>query len=173
MEKKYICDSFRHFLHGGDYNPEQWIDTKEIWDEDMRLLKLANCNEMSVGIFSWSTLEPRENEYDFSFLDEILDKIYAAGGRVLLATPSGARPHWMADKYPEVLRVRNNGQRNRFGRRHNHCYTSPYYRQKTAEMNALIAERYGKHPAVIGWHISNEFGGECFCPLCQEAFRDF
>ena len=173
MEKKYICDSFRHFLHGGDYNPEQWIDTKEIWDEDMRLLKLANCNEMSVGIFSWSTLEPIENEYDFSFLDEILDKIYAAGGRVLLATPSGARPHWMADKYPEVLRVRNNGQRNRFGRRHNHCYTSPYYRQKTAEMNALLAERYGKHPAVIGWHISNEFGGECFCPLCQEAFRDF
>ena len=115
MEKKYISSSFTHFLHGGDYNPEQWIDTKEIWDEDMRLMKLAGCNEMSVGIFSWSTLEPKENEYDFSFLDEILDKIYTAGGRVFLATPSGARPHWMADKYPEVLRVRNDGQRNRFG----------------------------------------------------------
>ena len=173
MKKKYISDSFRHFLHGGDYNPEQWIDTKEIWDEDMRLMRLAGCNEMSVGIFSWSTLEPRENEYDFSFLDEILDKIYAAGGRVFLATPSGARPHWMADKYPEVLRVRADGQRNRFGRRHNHCFTSPYYRQKTFEMDTLLAKRYANHPAVIGWHISNEFGGDCFCPLCAEAFRDF
>ena len=171
--KKLLFESFPHFLHGGDYNPEQWIDTKEIWDEDMRLMKLAGCNEMSVGIFSWSTLEPRENEYDFSFLDRILDKIYAAGGRVLLATPSGARPHWMADKYPEVLRVRADGQRNRFGRRHNHCFTSPYYRNKTFEMDTLLAKRYSKHPAVIGWHISNEFGGDCFCPLCAEAFRDF
>ena len=171
--KKYLFDSFPHFLHGGDYNPEQWIDTKEIWDEDMRLMQLANCNEMSVGIFSWSTLEPKENEYDFSFLDEILDKIYKAGGRVMLATPSGARPHWMADKYPEVLRVRNDGHRNFFGRRHNHCYTSPYYRQKTFEIDTLLAKRYADHPAVIGWHISNEFGGDCFCPLCKEAFRDF
>lgn len=171
--KKYISDSFRHFLHGGDYNPEQWIDTKEIWDEDMRLMQLAGCNEMSVGIFSWSVLEPKENEYDFSFLDEILDKIYNAGGRVFLATPSGARPHWMADKYPEVLRVRADGHRNRFGRRHNHCFTSPYYRQKTFEIDTLLAKRYANHPAVIGWHISNEFGGDCFCPLCAEAFRDF
>jgi len=171
--KKYISDSFRHFLHGGDYNPEQWIDTKEIWDEDMRLMQLAGCNEMSVGIFSWSILEPKENEYDFSFLDEILDKIYNAGGRVFLATPSGARPHWMADKYPEVLRVRADGHRNRFGRRHNHCFTSPYYRQKTFEIDTLLAKRYANHPAVIGWHISNEFGGDCFCPLCAEAFRDF
>ena len=173
MKKKYISDSFRHFLHGGDYNPEQWIDTKEIWDEDMRLMQLSGCNEMSVGIFSWSTLEPKENEYDFSFLEEILDKIYNAGGRVFLATPSGARPHWMADKYPEVLRVRSDGQRNRFGKRHNHCYTSPYYRQKTYEIDKLLSKKFGKHPAVIGWHISNEFGGECFCPLCTEAFRDF
>ena len=173
MKKKYISDTFRHFLHGGDYNPEQWIDTKEIWDEDMRLMQLAGCNEMSVGIFSWSTLEPKENEYDFSFLEEILDKIYSAGGRVFLATPSGARPHWMADKYPEVLRVRPDGQRNRFGRRHNHCYTSPYYRQKTYEIDRLLSKKFGKHPAVIGWHISNEFGGECFCPLCEEAFREF
>ena len=168
--KKYFNESFKHFLHGGDYNPEQWIDTKEVWDEDMRLMKLSHCNEMSVGIFSWSILEPKENEYDFSFMDEILDKIYEAGGRVLLATPSGARPRWMAEKYPEVLRVKSNGQRNEFGRRHNHCLTSPYYRKKVYEMNSILAKRYGKHPAVIGWHVSNEYGGECFCPLCREAF---
>lgn len=169
--KQYMNENFKHFLHGGDYNPEQWIDTPEIWDEDMRLMKLSNCNEMSVGIFSWAKLEPAEGEYDFSFLDTILDKIYAAGGRALLATPSGARPHWMADAHPEVLRVNERGEKMHFGVRHNHCYTSPYYREKVAQINEKLAERYGKHPAVIGWHISNEYGGKCYCPLCQEAFR--
>ena len=69
MVKKHACPTFPHFLHGADYNPEQWLHDKTVWDEDMRLLKLANCNELSVGIFSWAKLEPREGEYDFSFLD--------------------------------------------------------------------------------------------------------
>ena len=169
----YLKDNFKKLLHGGDYNPEQWIADKSIWDEDMRLMKLAHCNEMTVGIFSWSALEPKEGEYDFSFLDEILDKVYTNGGRVILATPSGARPHWLADKYPEVLRVNGNGVRQHFSARHNHCFTSPVYRQKVQAINAELAKRYGKHPAVLAWHISNEYGGECYCPLCQQAFRKF
>ena len=100
MARQYINEKYPHFLHGADYNPEQWTATPEIWDADRRLMQEANCNEMSVGIFSWAMLEPREGEYDFSFLDTILDKVYAAGGRVVLATPSGARPRWMAEKYP-------------------------------------------------------------------------
>lgn len=171
--KKYINKDFPHFLHGGDYNPEQWIATKEIWDKDMELMKEANCNEMTVGIFSWANLEPEEDKYDFSFLDEIINKIYENGGRVVLATPSGARPRWLAKKYPEVLRVNENGQRNLFGARHNHCYTSPIYREKVRKINTKLAERYGKHPAVVGWHLSNEYGGRCFCPLCENAFREF
>lgn len=169
--KKYINPDFPHFLHGADYNPEQWMDDKSIWDEDMRLFRLANCNEMSVGIFSWAKLEPREGEYDFTWLDEILDRIAAAGGKVFLATPSGARPRWMAEKHPEVLRVAKDGVRNRFGYRHNHCYTSPVYREKVAAINERLSERYAHHPALLGWHISNELGGECYCPLCVDAFH--
>ena len=86
---------------------------------------------------------------------------------------SGARPKWLADKYPEVLRVDKARRRQLFGVRHNHCYTSPVYREKVRIINQKLAERFGNHPAVIMWHISNEYGGECHCPLCQAAFRDW
>ena len=171
--KKYINKNFPHFIHGADYNPEQWRDYEGIWDEDMRLMQLANCNEMTVGIFSWAKLEPKEGVYDFSFLDEIIEKVATNGGKIVLATPSGARPHWLADKYNEVLRVNEDGVRMHFGARHNHCYTSPVYREKVAKMNSMLAKRYGKNKAVIAWHISNEYGGKCYCPLCQNAFREY
>lgn len=171
--KKYepILKDYKHILHGGDYNPEQWMDTKEIWDEDIRLMKKAGCNEMTVGIFSWSHLEPEEGKFDFSWLDEIIDKVYNAGGRVILATPSGARPHWMSDKYPEVLRTGENGQRDLYGGRHNHCLSSPVYREKVRIINEKLSERYGNHPAVAAWHLSNEYNGACYCPMCCENFR--
>jgi beta-galactosidase GanA len=91
----------------------------------------------------------------------------------VLATPSGARPAWMSAKYPEVLRVGADRRRILHGGRHNHCYTSPVYREKTAQINTLLAERYKDHPALAIWHLSNEYGGECHCELCQEAFREW
>ena len=172
-DKKYACPTYPHFLHGADYNPEQWLPDKAVWDKDMELMKLANCNEMSVGIFSWSMLEPREGEYDFSFLDEIIAKIGDNGGKVILATPSGARPRWLAEKYPEVLRVGPDGVRDHFLGRHNHCLTSPAYRRKVREMNTRLAQRYGRNETVVAWHISNEYGGDCRCPLCADAFRSY
>ena len=173
MNKIYVNEKFPHMIHGSDYNPDQWTDCPEILNEDMRLMKLAGCNEMSVGIFSWTKLEPEENVYDFSFLDKAIDDIYNAGGRVILATPSGARPAWMSQKYPEVLRCNDRFEKMHHGLRHNHCYTSPVYREKTARINRLLAERYGNHPAVIAWHISNEYSGVCYCPLCVAAFREW
>ena len=165
--------SFGHIIHGGDYNPDQWINTKEIWDEDMRLMKLAHINSATVGIFSWAMLEPEEGVYSFEWLDEIMDKMHENGIKVILATPSGARPAWLAQKYPEVLRVEENGIRNEYGVRHNHCLTSPLYREKVRNINTLLAERYKNHPALKMWHISNEYSGECHCELCQQAFREW
>lgn len=161
------------FVYGGDYNPDQWKDTPAVWDEDMRLMKLAHINSASVGIFSWASLEPEEGKYDFGWLDAIMDKCAENGIGVVLATPSGARPAWLARKYPEVLQVQENGIRNEYGVRHNHCLTSPLYREKVRNINRILAERYGKHPALKMWHISNEYGGECHCELCQEAFREW
>ncbi len=171
MKYPPIVRQFPHFLHGGDYNPDQWRQMKEIWQEDMRLAKLAQCNAMSIGIFAWVALEPEEGCYDFSWLDEIMDLLAANGMVAVLATPSGARPAWMSQKYPEVLRVDADRQRILHGARHNHCYTSPVYRAKVRQINTLLAERYKNHPALAVWHLSNEYGGECHCELCQAEFR--
>jgi len=175
MTKKHspISSKAPVMLHGADYNPEQWLKYPEILREDIRLMKLANCNVMSVGIFSWVSLEPEEGVFTFDWLDGILDSFAENGIYAFLATPSGARPAWMSEKYPEVLRVERNRVHNLHGFRHNHCFTSPVYREKIAILNAKLAERYSQHPAVIGWHISNEFSGECHCDLCQNAFRDW
>lgn len=159
------------FMHGGDYNPDQWLDYPDIIEEDFRLMKLAGCNTFSLNIFGWSAIEPEEGTYTFDWLDDVMDRLAAQGSHVILATPSGARPAWMSQAYPEVLRVAANRQRNLHGLRHNHCFTSPVYRKKTREMNRMLAERYGDHPALIMWHVSNEYGGECHCDLCQQAFR--
>ena len=160
-------------LHGADYNPEQWENYPDIIDKDIAMMKQAKCNVMSVGIFSWSKLEPQEGVFNFGWLDNILEKLYAAGIHVFLATPSGARPAWMSQKYPQVLRVGRDRVPALHGGRHNHCMTSPVYREKTLKINSLLAERYSQHPAVLGWHLSNEYGGECHCDLCQEKFRDW
>lgn len=161
----------KKLLHGGDYNPEQWLDRPDILEKDLDMLTEAGCNVVTLGVFSWSTLEPEEGRFCFDWLENIINKLYERGISVILATPSGARPKWLADKYPEVLRMDSERKRALFGFRHNHCYTSPVYREKTAIINRKLAEKFGNHPAVILWHISNEYGGECHCPLCQDAFR--
>ena len=173
MQNKYppINPKFPFFLHGGDYNPDQWPE--EVWEEDMRLMKLSHCNAMSVGIFAWARLEPAEGQFDFAWLDRVMDMIAENGGVAVLATPSGARPAWLARKYPEVLRVRPDRGRNLFGRRHNHCLTSPVYREKVRIINSKLAERYADHPALALWHLSNEYNGECHCNLCRAAFVDW
>ncbi len=171
MKKQFISENFPHMLHGGDYNPDQWLDRPDILDEDMRLMKLARCNAMTVGIFAWAALEPVEGKFDFSFLDQTINDVYQNGGRIVLSTPSAARPAWMTQKYPEIMRTQKNGVRLTHGGRANHCYTSPIYREKVATINRLLAERYAHHPAVIAWHISNEYNGKCYCELCKAAFR--
>jgi beta-galactosidase len=159
-------------LHGGDYNPEQWLKQKDtIWKEDMAFAREAGVNTLSVGIFAWAHLEPREGVYTFEWMDEVMDMLHQNGIKAVLATPSGARPPWLAQKYPEVLRVRSARRRNLHGGRHNHCLSSPVYREKVAQINEKLAQRYGGHPALGMWHVSNEYGGECHCPLCQQAFR--
>ena len=171
--RSFVNRRFPHLLHGADYNPDQWMAVPGVLDEDIRLMRLAGCNVMSVGIFAWSRLEPREGVYDFAWLDATMDRLAEAGVAVMLATPSGARPLWMSLKYPEVNRCLREGRRVDPGKRHDHCPTSPVYREACVRVNTRLAERYGRHPALLAWHVSNEYGGECWCDLCLTAFREW
>lgn len=168
---KSLTPKYPHMLHGGDYNPDQWLDRPDILEEDIRLMKEAHINCVSVGIFAWAKLEPQEGVYDFDWLEKIIDNLYKNGIYTVLATPSGAKSVWMSEQHPEIRRVQANLVRDETGGRHNHCYTSPYYREKVKAMDTALAQRFASHPGVILWHLSNEYGGECYCPQCQAAFR--
>lgn len=173
MKYPPIFKDVPHMIHGGDYNPDQWLDYPEILSEDIRLMKLAGINSATVAIFAWSALEPREGEFHLDWLEEIVDNLYKNGIYTVLATPSGARPAWLDLAYPEACRTESNGDKRTHGVRQNHCMTSPVFREKVARIDRVLAERFANHPGVKMWHISNEFGGFCYCEKCRQKFRSF
>lgn len=164
-----IHQQIKKIVYGGDYNPEQWPE--EIWQEDMRITRLADIDIMTINVFAWAMLQPKEDEYDFSLLDRVMDllaenKIYAC-----LATSTAVHPAWMARKYNDLLRVDFDGRKRKFGLRHNSCPNSSSYRHFSARLVEEIAKRYQNHPALTLWHVSNEYGGDCYCENCEKAFR--
>ena len=163
---KPINPRFPFILHGGDYSPEQW--SPEMWEQDLRLMKQAHCNSLSLGIFAWSHLEPEEGRYTFDWLDAVMERMTTHQYPVVLATPSAAPPIWMARAYPEIRRVEEDGARHAPGNRVNFCPTSPQYRMNVGAINRQLAQRYGCHPMLYAWHVSNEYCFHCYCGLCQD-----
>ncbi len=158
--------------YGGDYNPEQW--SREVWREDVALMREAGVNLVSVGIFSWALLEPKEGVYDFAWLDEILGLLHDSGVAVDLGTPSVSPPAWFFHAYPEARVTTREGVIMGFGSRGMASHASPVYRVAIARMAAALATRYADHPAVVMWHVHNEYGvpvGEDFGPQAVEAWR--
>lgn len=155
--------------YGGDYNPEQW--DAQTWQEDDRMFKLAGIDVATINVFSWAMIQPDEENYDFSFLDQTMDRLYNNGTYICLATGTAAHPAWMAKRYPDVRRVDVKGRKRKFGGRHNSCPNSPTYRKYATRLAGKLAERYKDHPGLLIWHVSNEYGGYCYCENCEAAFR--
>lgn len=160
---------FNNMLFGGDYNPEQW--PKEIWLEDMRILNLADINSATINVFSWAKIQPSENVYDFSILDEIIEMLVKHDYQIVLATSTAALPAWMSHKYPDVNRTDFEGRRHKYGHRHNACPNSPTFIKYSARLAGKLAERYSHLKNIVCWHISNEYSGECYCENCEREFR--
>ncbi len=146
--------------YGGDYNPEQW--PLDVQLEDVELMQQAGVSLLSVAIFSWATLEPREGELSFGWLDDVLDRLHAGGIRVALATATASPPPWLTRAHPEILPQRADGTVLHQGGRQAYAAASPVFREYVVRMTRTMAERYGQHPAVALWHVDNEIG--CHVP---------
>ena len=154
---------------GGDYNPEQWGE--KVWAADDALMRQAGVNTATVGVFSWSVLEPDEGRYDFGWLDATLDRLWHNGVRVVLATPTASPPPWFTLAHPDAMPVTRDGTRLWHGSRDTYCAAAPAYRAAAARIAGALAERYAGHPAVAMWHVHNEYGTVCWCDHAAAAFR--
>lgn len=164
--------NFPHMIYGGDYNPDQW--TPDIWQEDARLMQEAGVNLVSLGIFSWAKLEPKPGIFDFEWLDQVMDLLYAHGVSVNLATPTASPPAWMIRMHPEMLPVTADGVTLWHGGRRHYCPHNSDYHRYARRIATQLAERYKNHPALAMWHVDNEYGCHedgCYCNNSAAAFR--
>ena len=160
---------------GADYYPEHW--EKERWEIDARMMAEAGIQVVRIGEFAWSLYEPKENDFRFEWMDEILGFFERHGISVVLCTPSATPPKWLVDKYPDIFQDDIHGQPKIFGTRKHYCFNSEIYRRLTRGLVEKIAERYGKHPAVEAWQIDNELGWanttRCYCDECRKKFQQW
>lgn len=160
-----------HVYYGGDYNPDQWPE--EIWREDIRLFGLANVNIVTLPVFGWAKLQPSEDTFSFQELDRILDLVEQNGIQVCMATSTAAQPAWASKKYPDILPVMSDGTKRTHGTRTNFCPNSPSYRRLAKGIAGAMAEHFGRRKSLAIWHISNEYGGRCYCETCQAKFQEW
>ncbi len=161
-------------LYGADYNPEQWPE--EVWDDDIRLMREARVNVVSLGIFAWSRIQPAEGVWDFEWLDRVIDKLHAGGIQVNLATATASPPPWVSARYPEILPADENGATYWPGSRQHFAPSSPTYRRLAGELVRRLAQRYARHPAVTLWHVGNEYGCHLradYSDAARDAYREW
>jgi beta-galactosidase len=156
-------------LLGTAWYPEQWPESA--WDTDLTWMEKANIHVVRVGEFAWSTMEPSEGHFEFGWLDRAIDLAARHHIWVVLGTPTAAPPAWLTSKYPETLRVEEDGQRAEHGGRAQFSFANSRYRSFCAEIARQMAARYGHNPQVIGWQIDNEIGAPTFDPSAIEQWH--
>ncbi|WP_435215194.1 beta-galactosidase [Streptomyces sp. bgisy034] len=165
-----LSDATRgRILFGGDYNPEQWPE--ETWHEDVRLMREAGVNSVTLGVFSWAKLEPRPGAREFGWLDRLMDLMHENGIGVVLATPTSSPPPWMGRLHPETLPRDEDGRTEWWGSRQHFSHSSATYRRYAAAITEDLAARYGSHPALRMWHINNEYCTYDWGDEAEDAFR--
>lgn len=155
------------------YYPEHW--PPERWSVDARMMREAGLSIVRIAEFAWQKMEPEEGEFTFEWLDNAIETFHTEGLKVVLGTPTATPPAWLCAAHPEILPVDANGRQRRFGSRRHYCSNQPVYHEHTRRIVQAMTQRYGKHPAVIGWQTDNEFGchdtARCYCETCAQKFR--
>jgi len=145
---------FDNILYGACYYHEYM--PYERLDKDIQLMKDCGLTMVRVGESTWASFEPQEGVFEFAWMDRILDKMHAAGIKVILGTPTYSIPAWLAHKHPEVLSERANGQKSAYGIRQNMDFTNPTYLFYSERIIRKMMEHYAQHPAIIGFQVDNE-----------------
>ena len=160
---------------GVDYYPEHW--PIEMLDEDIERIVKLGANTVRIGEFAWHLMEPEEDNHSFDFFDHVINKLKKNGLKVIFGTPTATFPAWIAKKYPEVIAMREDGQRHAFGGRRLYCYNSPDYNRLSEKMVHKLMSHYKDEESIIAWQIDNELGHEgsdqCYCPNCHAGFQVF
>jgi len=164
--------TYENVRMGVDYYPEHWEES--MWEEDIALMKQSGVEVVRVGEFAWSRMEPREGEFDLGWLDRALDRFAQYDIDVVIGTPTHTPPRWLTDKYPDILPILPGGAVYQPGVRGHRCFNSRELRRYGERIIGRLAERYAKHPAVIGWQTDNEFSMlDSQSAQAAEDFRDW
>lgn len=158
-------------LVGAAWYPEQWPESR--WDQDLALMEAAHIHVARVGEFAWSTMEPSEGHYDFAWLDRAIALAAKHHIAVVLGTPTAAPPAWLTTKYPQTLRVSEDGQRAEHGNRQQFSFTDPLYRKFAHDIAEQMAMHFGHNPDVVGWQLDNEYAEPDFGPSAQQQFHQW
>src|SRR5438105_6034370 len=156
---------------GAAWYPEQWPESR--WDTDLELMQKAHINFVRVGEFAWSTMEPKEGDFELDWLDRAIRAAERHGIAVVIGTPSAAPPAWLTSKYPETLRTQDNGRKDEHGNRQQFDWSDPKYRELARIIAEKLAERFGHDPDVIGWQIDNEYANESFGNGTRAQFQNW
>ena len=141
-------------LYGAAYYHEYM--PYERLDEDIRLMKEAGITVVRVGESTWSLFEPRDGEFEFEWMDRIIDKMHEAGIKVILGTPTYSIPAWLWHKHPEILIERRGGEKANYGIRQNMNITHPTFLFYSERIIRKMMEHYASHPGIIGYQVDNE-----------------
>lgn len=156
-------------LLGAAWYPEQWPESQ--WDKDLGRMEAAHIDVVRVGEFAWSTMEPSEGQYDFEWLDRAIALAAKHHICVVLGTPTAAPPDWLTTRYPETLRMDENGRRAEHGNRQQFSFTDPKYRQFAHDIAEQMAIHFGHNPDVVGWQLDNEYAEPDFGPTARQQFH--
>ncbi len=157
---------------GVDYYPEHW--DKSMWESDASLMAKTGVKVVRLAEFAWSRLEPREGEFDFSWLDEVIEIFASKGIDVVLCTPTNCPPLWLYEKYPDAIQTGRDGRKIAIGIRGHRCYNNPDFLRLSDRIIRLLSDRYKDNKAVVAWQIDNELEANfCFCEVCTNRYREW